>query len=824
MALNLIANITLDMLHPYASSTIVQVNQYDTAGSIKATLLNDGVSWNVPQGAKAVVMFKKTDNIGGFYDVTELNPESAAVTVDSNDRSIIYITLDQQTTTTATTAGQYVNMQVAFYQNGARLSTFAFYMQVQPSVVTSGDIHSNWLFNILSQEIAQILTDATTPEFISQWLENNITQETGYVIDDSLTIHGAASDAQATGKMVTVSDTNPGISANKVWVKKTPSEIVVPTEDEVEDLRNTLTTLENYIGNPIYPVFEKSYTEFYRQNEAVYDVIAGHTYIGIRADSGGGAMFLNVKYTGSSSWSEQYAFRNRLFCQLTPAQNGKVYFGSGSTSTVAFNGDFALFDATGYSDDAIAAIKSATFDAIGHIYNGAIKDLSDDIDSLETDISNINDDITSVNADIDALESFDGYLGNIILPVFEKTYTNFYRQNEAIYDVLANHSYVAIRVNSGGSTMYVNVLYQRSSLWDIQKPFSNELFIEFTSLSNGKAYFGSASLSTEAYNGDFALFDVTNYSNEAIDRIKNNTFDAIGTFSGGELGRIENQLGRIESNTDYYVAIGDSITAGSAASVYSKNFYWQLFQYIITHSDLKYGLNLGVAGAQTPNIEANCGAKGLYITSDISMPDTTTGVVLPLNIGIKNVADNLVYVNPCSIDGIKGTLSYTSGNYVFTRAVAGTAKTIAAGTSLVLHGGVRAQRNGIMTIFVGTNDALDTNPSDAKNIAEYERIKCISDLSNNGKYIVIGPYKNSVNSDFRALLSDKFGQRYFDLYAYFSGQGVLDVIAEGLIESGSQSEWETILLANDGLHPNDTGHQLIYERIRDRMIALGWIS
>lgn len=240
MALDLLTTIELDMQNPYSSSSIVHVNQYDTAGRIKAQLLNGGVKWQVPQGAKPVVMFKKTDNIGGFYDVTELNPSTAAVTVDGSDSSIIYITLDQQTTTTATPTGQYVNMQVAFYQNSARLSTFAFHMQVAESVVTSGDIHSNWLFNILSQEIAQILTDATTPEFISQWLENNITQETGYVIDDSLTIAGAASDAQATGKMVTVSDTNPGVAANKVWVKKTPSEIVVPTEDEVEDLKSAL--------------------------------------------------------------------------------------------------------------------------------------------------------------------------------------------------------------------------------------------------------------------------------------------------------------------------------------------------------------------------------------------------------------------------------------------------------------------------------------------------------------------------------------------------------------------------------------------------------
>lgn len=240
MAFNVISNITLDMKHAYSVSNIVQVNQYDTAGVIKAQLLNDGAKWSVPQGAKPVVMFKKTDNIGGFYDVTDTDPETAAVSIDT-DRSIIYISLDPQTTTTATSNGKYVDMQVAFFENGLRISTFAFYMQVLPSVITSGDLlGSSWIFNILSKEIADTLTVATTPQAMTDWLEENITQETGYVIDNTLTVAGAASDAEATGKMVVVSDQNPNRTANKVWVKKTPSEVQIPTVEELDEVKSAL--------------------------------------------------------------------------------------------------------------------------------------------------------------------------------------------------------------------------------------------------------------------------------------------------------------------------------------------------------------------------------------------------------------------------------------------------------------------------------------------------------------------------------------------------------------------------------------------------------
>lgn len=236
MALNIISNVQLDMKAP--NTVIVYANQYDSAGSVRAQLLNSGESWSVPAGAKAVVMFKKSDNIGGFYDVTEFGV--AAVEIDS-DRSVVYINYDPQV---LTTAGR-VAVQINFYQNDQRLSSFAFYTDVQASAVTSGEIASSWLFNILSQEIAQTLTVATTPQAMTDWLEANITQETGYVIDNTLTVAGAASDAQATGKMVTVSNLNPNTVANKVWVKKTPATLEIPTMEDIDELNRQLSDVED---------------------------------------------------------------------------------------------------------------------------------------------------------------------------------------------------------------------------------------------------------------------------------------------------------------------------------------------------------------------------------------------------------------------------------------------------------------------------------------------------------------------------------------------------------------------------------------------------
>lgn len=66
-----------------------------------------------------------------------------------------------------------------------------------------------------------------------------------YPLDETLTVHGAAADAQAAGKMVTVSNQNPNVAANKVWVKKTTSEIQVPTMEDLEEIKNAVPSAFN---------------------------------------------------------------------------------------------------------------------------------------------------------------------------------------------------------------------------------------------------------------------------------------------------------------------------------------------------------------------------------------------------------------------------------------------------------------------------------------------------------------------------------------------------------------------------------------------------
>lgn len=167
MAVDIITKIDLDLKSPNAEK--VYANQYDNTGHVVAQLLNSGEKWFVPNGAIGLVQYQKSDRIGGYYDTTD--PGETAVAVES-DRSIISIALDGQL---MTTSGN-VYVEVSFYQNNKRLSTFAFLLEVKPCAIMRSNIESKWFINVL--------------------------RLSGLTVDDTLTTSGEAADAKVTGDKI----------------------------------------------------------------------------------------------------------------------------------------------------------------------------------------------------------------------------------------------------------------------------------------------------------------------------------------------------------------------------------------------------------------------------------------------------------------------------------------------------------------------------------------------------------------------------------------------------------------------------------------------
>lgn len=131
---------------------------------ITATLVDGSTAWNPQAGYHGVVRYHKPDGTSGVYDVDE--DGNVAVTWTGN---IATITVAHQALTVAGT----VLMQLEFYDsNDARVSTFGWANNVQPSAVTDNEFLSSDYYNILSLQIAGVLGASSHPPYINSNTKN----------------------------------------------------------------------------------------------------------------------------------------------------------------------------------------------------------------------------------------------------------------------------------------------------------------------------------------------------------------------------------------------------------------------------------------------------------------------------------------------------------------------------------------------------------------------------------------------------------------------------------------------------------------------------
>ena len=188
MALEILGEITLNLARPN-DLVVVHAKQYDASSrKITVNLQNGNTSWAVPEGASGVVRYRKPDNTIGFYDTDEF--DNAAIVVDSSDKSKLTVTLSIQ----ALTCPGRVLAEINFFDlNGAKLSTFAFAIDVERSAAGDDEIISEDYVNGLTALIQQIIESAVA--------------EGDVIIDRTLSIQGAAADAKATGDRITATRT-----------------------------------------------------------------------------------------------------------------------------------------------------------------------------------------------------------------------------------------------------------------------------------------------------------------------------------------------------------------------------------------------------------------------------------------------------------------------------------------------------------------------------------------------------------------------------------------------------------------------------------------
>lgn len=282
---------------------------------------------------------------------------------------------------------------------------------------------------------------------------------------------------------------------------------------------------------------------------------------------------------------------------------------------------------------------------------------------------------------------------------------------------------------------------------------------------------------------------------------------------------------------------GDSLTRGvGVGSSYSKAFPYVLHGLL----DGRKVTNCGVGGESTINIASRQGGlpnivKPFTIPSNASKVEVkltniyggSTGILLQGGSALDPTTGKYVMtaqINPCSINGVEGTLTYENGKYYFSRSENGESVIVSRPTPLITYA-MKSMRDNINIIWIGTNGGFTTSA---------ELIECIEAMIDymspiNKKYIVFGIHHlvSTVTETFEMIeknMTLHFGRHYINQRKYMLEYGLSDAGITPTVEDTaaiSQGKIPPSLLYDD-VHYNDKGYNIIANLVVERGKELGY--
>ena len=208
--------------------------------------------------------------------------------------------------------------------------------------------------------------------------------------------NGITTGAAGLDEMITVSDAQPTVPSNKVWVKETPSEIVIPTADEVTELSNAIDELEDVLNiaddKEIIEVTRLLNDSYFDKFESdVYFHTGGTKYTNEYAVTAGDAFSLEAISTGDISYT--FCFVNRNL----PYYGFASIIGNSYTTSGAASVDLEV--PTGASFLYVTADHTTSVVAVRNLGKK-----SERIDGIESDITGLESNISELNTIISAMD------------------------------------------------------------------------------------------------------------------------------------------------------------------------------------------------------------------------------------------------------------------------------------------------------------------------------------------------------------------------------------------------------------------------------------
>lgn len=282
---------------------------------------------------------------------------------------------------------------------------------------------------------------------------------------------------------------------------------------------------------------------------------------------------------------------------------------------------------------------------------------------------------------------------------------------------------------------------------------------------------------------------------------------------------------------------GDSLTRGvGVGDSYSKAFPYVLYGLL----DGREVINCGVGGENTINIASRQGGlpnivKPFTIPANASKVEVkltniyggSTGILLQGGSALDPTTGKYVMtaqINPCSINGVEGTLTYENGKYYFSRSENGESVIVSRPTPLITYA-MKSMRDNINIIWIGTNGGFTTSA---------ELIECIEAMIDymspiKKKYIVIGIHHlvSTVTETFEMIeknMAMHFGRRYINQRKYMIEYGLSDAGITPTVEDTTAISEDKIppSLLYDTVHYNDKGYNIIANLVVERGKELGY--
>ena len=282
---------------------------------------------------------------------------------------------------------------------------------------------------------------------------------------------------------------------------------------------------------------------------------------------------------------------------------------------------------------------------------------------------------------------------------------------------------------------------------------------------------------------------------------------------------------------------GDSLTRGvGVGDSYSKAFPYVLYGLL----DGRKVINCGVGGENTINIASRQGGlpnivKPFTIPADTNKVEIeltniygdSAGILLQGGSALDPITGKYVMtaqINPCSINGVEGTLTYENGKYYFSRSENGESVIVSRPTPLITYA-MKSMRDNINIIWIGTNGGFTTSA---------ELIECIEAMIDymspiNKKYIVIGIHHlvSTVTETFEMIEKNmvmRFGRRYINQRKYIIEYGLSDAGITPTEQDLEDIKNDTIpkSLRSDIVHFNADGYAVLGKQVYLRGKELGY--